>query len=315
MGKRTIKVAGVSDAHTEKNGSILFQNAVKIEEISVQRMRKLAKTEPVYVAVVRANEIIEQEEDPTNEEQVVTVNKDQTRIEYPIQVQELLNEFSDVFPKDLPEGLPSQHQLDHKIELAPGAKPPHRAPYRMSPQGLDELKRQSRDLTEKGYIQPSVSPFEAPVLFVPKNDGGVRMCVDYLALNRVTVHNKYPLRRIEDLLDRLQGAKLFTKIDLRSGYHQIRVHPSDVYKTAFRTQYGHFEFLVLPFGLTNAPATFMHLVHSILREQLGDFIVIFLDDILVYSRDLSSHMAHVRKAFQILRQHSLYAKVSKCEFF
>ena len=141
------------------------------------------------------------------------------------------------------------------------------------------------------------------------------MCVDYRALNRVTVHNRYPLPRIEDLLDRLQGAKLFTKIDLRSGYHQIRVHPSDVHKTAFRTWYGHYEFLVLPFGLTNAPATFMHLMHSIFREQLDEFIVIFLDDILVYSWDLSSHVAHVRKTFEILRQHSLFAKVSKCEFF
>ena len=171
--------------------------------------------------------------------------------------------------------MPPQRQLDHKIELVPGAEPPHRAPYRMSPQGLDELKKQLKDLTEKGYIQPSVSPFGAPVLFVPKKDGGVRMCVDYRALNRVIVHNRYPLPRIEDLLDRLQGAKLFTKIDLRSGYHQIRVHPSDVHKTAFRTRYGHFEFLVLPFGLTNAPATFMHLMHSIFREQLDDFIVIF----------------------------------------
>ena len=141
------------------------------------------------------------------------------------------------------------------------------------------------------------------------------MCVDYRALNRVTVHNRYPLPQIEELLDRLRGAKLFTKIDLWSGYHQIRVHPSDVHKTVFRTRYGHFEFLVLPFGLTNAPATFMHLMHSIFREQLDDFIVIFLDDILVYSRDLVSHVAHVCKTLEILRQHHLYSKVSKCSFF
>ena len=315
MGKRRITVTGVSEAHTEKKASSLFQSTVMVTEISVQRMRKIAKNEPVYLAVIRTIEDAEQNDDSTNEEQVVTVNEDQTRTEYPVQVQKLLTEFADVFPKELPAGLPPQRQLDHKIELVPGAEPPHRAPYRMSPQGLDELKTQLRDLTEKGYIQPSVSPFGAPVLFVPKKDGGVRMCVDYRALNRVTVHNRYPLPRIEDLLDRLQGAKLFTKIDLRSGYHQIRVHPSDVHKTAFRTRYGHFEFLVLPFGLTNAPATFMHLMHSIFREQLDDFIVIFLDDILVYSRDLSSHVAHVRKTFEILRQHSLFAKVSKCEFF
>ena len=141
------------------------------------------------------------------------------------------------------------------------------------------------------------------------------MCVDYRALNKVTIHNRYPLPRIEDLLDRLQGAKFFTKIDLRSGYHQIRVHPADVPKTALQTRYGHFEFLVLPFGLTNAPATFMHLMHSIFREQLDDFIVIVLDNILVYSRDLASHVTHVRTTFEILRRHSLYAKVSKCEFF
>ena len=315
MGKRTIKVAGVSDAHAEKNASSLFQSTVIIEEISVQRMRKLAKTEPVYVAVVRANEITEQKEDPTNEHQVVIVNEDQTKTEYPMQVQELLNDFLDVFPKELPTGLPPQRQLDQKTELVPGAEPPHRAPYRMSPQGLDELKKQLRDLTKKGYIQPSILPFGAPVLFVPEKDGGVRMCVDYRALNRVTAHNRYPLPRIEDFLDRLQGAKLFTKIDLCSGYHQIRVHPSDVHKTAFRMRYGHFEFLVLPFGLTNAPTTFMHLMHSSLREQLDDFIVIFLDDILMYKRDLISHVAHVRKTFEILRQHSHYAKVLKCEFF
>ena len=188
-----------------------------------------------------------------------------------MQVQQLLNEFEDIFPKELPAGLPPQRQLDHRIELVPGAEPPHRAPYRLSPKGLDELKSQLRELTEKGYIQPSVSPFGAPVLFVPKKDGGVRMCVDYRALNKVTVHNRYPLPRIEDLLDRLQGAKFFTKIDLRSGYHQICVHPADVPKTAFRTRYGHFEFLVLPFGLTNAPATFMHLMHSV-TEVLGVYL-------------------------------------------
>ena len=185
----------------------------------------------------------------------------------------------------------------------------------MSPKWLDELKQQLKDLTDKGYIQPSVSPFGAPVLFVPKKDGGMRMCVDYRALNRVTVHNRYPLPRIDELLDRLLGAKLFTKIDLRSGYHQIRVHPEDVPKTAFRTRYGHFEFLILPFGLTNAPATFMNLMHSIFREQLDDFVIIFLDDILVYSKDLDSHVAHVRQTLSILRHHQLYAKMSKCAFF
>ena len=170
-------------------------------------------------------------------------------------------------------------------------------------------------MIEKGYIQPFVSPFGARVLFVPKKDGGTRICVDYRVLNRVTVHNRYPLPRIDELLDRLRGAKLFTKIDLRSGYYQIRVHSSDVHKTTFRTRYGHFEFLVLPFGLTNAPATFMHLMHSIFRECLDDFIIIFLDDILVYSKGLGDHIHHVRQTLEVLRQNKLYAKVSKCAFF
>ena len=141
------------------------------------------------------------------------------------------------------------------------------------------------------------------------------MCVDYRVLNRITVHNRYPLPRIDELRDRLLGAKLFTKIDLRNGYHQIRVHPDDVHKTTFRTRYGHSEFFVLPFGLTNAPARFMNLMHSIFREQLDDFVIIFLDDILVYSKDLDNHVAHVRQTFLILRHHHLYAKVSKCAFF
>ena len=141
------------------------------------------------------------------------------------------------------------------------------------------------------------------------------MCVDYRALNKATVRNRYPLPRIEELLDRLGDARFFTKIDLRSGYHRICVHPDDVPKTAFRTRYGHFEFLVLPFGLTNAPATFMHLMHSIFREYLDTFVIIFLDDILVYSRSLEEHKMHVRQALEILREHKLYAKMTKCSFF
>ena len=169
-----------------------------------------------------------------NEDNVVEVNEDKTKTEYPIQVGEILKDFPDVFPKDLPRELPPEREVDHRIELIPGAEPPHRAPYRMSPQGLDELRKQLKDLTEKGYIRPFVSPYRAPVLFVPKKDGGVRMCVDYRALNKVTVHNRYPLPRIDELLDRLQGAQFFTKIDLRSGYYQIRMHPESIPPTSTR---------------------------------------------------------------------------------
>ena len=307
MGSRVIEIAGLQGSQQNPELYSLFSVGSYVEEISAQRMRRLARKEPVYIGVIRSVEEMN--------EKVVEINEEKTKTEYPVEVQEILREFADVFPKDLPEGLPPIREVDHKIELIPGSEPPHRAPYRMSPQGLDEMKKQLQELTEKGYIKPSVSPFGAPVLFVPKKDGGIRLCVDYRALNKITVHNRYPLPRIDELLDRLQGSRFFTKIDLRSGYHQIRMHPDSIQKTAFRTRYGHFEFLVLPFGLTNAPATFMHLMHQIFREQLDDFIIIFLDDILVYSKNLQDHVTHVRRTLQILRQHKLYAKVPKCAFF
>src|SRR6201995_787903 len=175
----------------------------------------------------------------------------------------------------------------------------------MSPPELDELKKQVADLLAKGFIQPSKSPFGAPVLFVKKKDGSQRMCVDYRALNKLTIKNKYPLPRIDELLDRLQGAKYFSKIDLRSGYHQVRIADENVHKTAFRTRYGHFEYLVMPFGLTNAPATFMHLMQQIFRPYLDDFVIVFLDDILVCSKSKEEHFQHLRLVLQVLRDKKL----------
>ena len=180
---------------------------------------------------------------------------------------------------------------------------------------MDELKKQLEELVKSGFIQPSKSPFGAPILFVKKKDGTMRMCIDYRALNNITIKNAYPLPRIDELFDRLQGARYFSKIDLRSGYHQIRIDPQDVPKTAFRTRYGHFEFLVLPFGLTNAPGTFMHLMHQTFREFLDDFVLVFLDDILIFSRTLEEHQRHVTQVLTKLRESKLYAKESKCDFF
>ena len=227
----------------------------------------------------------------------------------------VLREYSDVFPSALPAGLPPSREVDHEIELLPGSVPPSRPTYRQSASELAELKSQLAELLEHGFIQPSKSPYGAPVLFVKKKDGTTRMCIDYRALNDITIKNAYPLPLVSELFDRLQGATHFSKIDLRSGYHQIRVAAADVPKTAFRTRYGHFEFLVLPFGLTNAPATFMHLMHQTFRSHLDDFVIVFLDDILIYSRSLSDHEVHVRKVLDILRAQKLYAKESKCEFF
>jgi len=275
--------------------------------ISAKQLKRRSRHEEVFLVVVR----------DTSEKHSYCINalSSEKQQDLPPEAKKLLSEFADVFPEDLPTSLPPRREVDHRIELMPGATPPSRPTYRMSPVELDELKKQLQDLTEHGFIQPSKSPFGAPVLFVKKKDGSMRMCIDYRALNKITIKNKYPLPRVDELLDRLHGAKYFTKIDLRSGYHQVRIYPEDVPKTAFRTRYGHFEFLVLPFGLTNAPATFMHLMHQILRPYLDKFVIAFIDDVLVYSKTLEEHKQHVRAVLEVLRKHKLYAKSNKCAFF
>lgn len=226
----------------------------------------------------------------------------------------ILQEYADVFPEELPGGLPPARSHDFKIVLQPLAAPQKRPLYKMTQTETEELQRQLSELLGKGFIQPSTSPWGAPVLFVSKKDGSIRMCVDYRALNEVTVKNSYPLPRLDDIFDQLRHAKYFSKIDLRSGYHQIRLDESSVPLTAFRTRYGLFEFLVLPFGLTNAPATFMSLMNDIFREHLDKFVMVYLDDILIYSPDLSSHLSHLRTVLDLLRGHKLYGKLSKCDF-
>lgn len=229
-------------------------------------------------------------------------------------MQNIMNEYKDVFAKR-PSGLPPPRSVDHRIELEPGSSPTTRSDYKKSLPEYDEMKRQINEMLGKGEIQPSVSPYGSPVLFVKKQDGSLRMCIDYRALNKQTVKNRYPLPRIDEMLDRLGKAKYFTKFDLESGYHQIRVAHEDVYKTAFSTRYGHYEFLVMPFGLTNAPATFQTLMNDIFRPFLDKFIMVYLDDILVYSETLEEHEKHVRHALEALRANKLYCKPSKCEFF
>ncbi|XP_073313539.1 uncharacterized protein [Primulina huaijiensis] len=216
----------------------------------------------------------------------------------------IVSEFSDVFPDEIP-GFPPVREVEFNIELMPGTQPISRAPYRMAPIELKELKEQLEDLLAKGYIRPSVSPWGAPVLFVKKKDGSMRLCVDYRQLNKATVKNKYPLPRIDDLFDQLQGSSVYSKIDLRSGYHQLRVKEIDVPKTAFRTRYGHFEFLVMPFGLTNAPAVFMDLMNRVFQRYIDQFVVIFIDDILIYSKSEIEHVKHLRAVLQILRTEKL----------
>uniref|UniRef100_A0A2N9F2L4 RNA-directed DNA polymerase n=1 Tax=Fagus sylvatica TaxID=28930 RepID=A0A2N9F2L4_FAGSY len=222
----------------------------------------------------------------------------------------VVREFPDVFPEDLP-GLPPDREVEFSIDLVPGTAPISKAPYRMAPAELKELKGQLEELLDKGFIRPSASPWGAPVLFVKKKDGSMRLCIDYRELNRVTIKNKYPLPRIDDLFDQLQGAQVFSKIDLRSGYHQLKIKSEDIPKTAFRTRYGHYEFLVMPFGLTNAPAVFMDLMNRVFHEYLDRFVIVFIDDILVYSKSLEEHEDHLRIVLQILRDKKLYAKLEE----
>jgi RNase H-like domain found in reverse transcriptase/Reverse transcriptase (RNA-dependent DNA polymerase)/Retroviral aspartyl protease/Integrase zinc binding domain/Retrotransposon gag protein len=234
--------------------------------------------------------------------------------EIPIDQVDVVKDFPEVFADDV-SGLPPEREVEFTIELEPGTGPISRAPYRMAPSELVELKKQLEELLEKGFIRPSGSPWGSPVLFVKKKDGSMRLCIDYRQLNKVTIKNKYPLPRIDDLLDQLAGASVFSKIDLRSGYHQIRVRAEDVPKTAFRTRYGHYEFLVMPFGLTNAPAVFMDYMNRIFRPYLDKFVVVFIDDILIYSKSVEEHREHLHSVLRILRDHTLYAKLSKCEFW
>ncbi|KAL5547192.1 hypothetical protein UlMin_006879 [Ulmus minor] len=225
----------------------------------------------------------------------------------------VVKNFLEVFPEDLP-GLPPDREIEFEIELLPGTSPISKAPYRMAPVELKELKEQLQELLDKKFIRPSYSPWGAPVLFVKTKDGTLRMCIDYRELNKVKIKNKYPLPRIDDLFDQLQGVAIFSKIDLRSGYHQLKIRESDVPKTAFRSRYGHYEFLVMPFGLMNAPATFMDIMNRVFKEFLDKFVVIIVDDVLIYSKTREDHEAHLELVLQRLKEHRLYAKFKKCEF-
>ncbi|GJR77341.1 putative reverse transcriptase domain-containing protein [Tanacetum coccineum] len=226
----------------------------------------------------------------------------------------VIRDFPEVFPDDLP-GLPPPRQVEFKIELVPGAAPVARAPYRLAPSELKELADQLQELSEKGFIRPSSSPWGAPVLFVKKKDGSFRMCIDYRELNKLTVKNRYPLPRIDDLFDQLQGSSVYSKIDLRSGYHQLRIREEDIPITAFRTRYGHYEFQVMPFGLTNAPAVFMDLMNRVCKPYLDKFVIVFIDDILIYSKNKEEHERHLKIILELLKNEQLYAKFSKCDFW
>ena len=227
----------------------------------------------------------------------------------------IMNDYKDVVCDDLPPGLPPQRQIDHRIDLEPNQAPPYRPPYRTPEAYREELRKQINELLDKGFIRPSASPFGAPVLFVKKKDGSLRMCVDYRMLNKISIKNRYPMPRVDDLLDRLRGAKFLSKVDAHSGFNQIRIAPEHIERTAFTTAYGLFEYTVLPFGLCNAPATFQRLMNEVLREEIDDGLVcVYMDDVLIYSETEEDHKTHLRRVLGKLRQHRLYLKKKKCEF-
>jgi hypothetical protein len=226
----------------------------------------------------------------------------------------VVSEFPDVFPEDLP-GMPPDHDIEFSIELIPGTAPISKRPYRMDVKDLAELKKQVEEQLSKGFICPSSSPWGAPTLFVDKKDGSRRLCIDYQSLNEVTIKNKYPLPRIEDLFDLMRGANVFSKIYLRSCYHQLKIRVEDIPMTAFTSKYGLYEFTVMSFGLTNTLVYFMYLMNKVFMDYLDKFVVVFIDDILVFSRSEEEHEEHLRFVLQKLREHQLYAKFSKCDFW
>jgi hypothetical protein len=229
-------------------------------------------------------------------------------------VADILQEYVDVFPSEVLAGLPPLRGIEHQIDLIPGACLPNHSPYRINPEETKEIQRQVQEVLDKGYVCESLRPCAIPVILVPKKDGSWHMCVDYRAINNITIRYRHPIAHLDDMLEELSGAVVFSKVDLRSVYHQIRMKLGDEWKTTFKTEFGLHEWLVMPFGLTNAPNTFMRLMNEFLCAFIGKFVEVYFDDILIYITSINEHCAHLRVVFNALRDAHLFGNLEKCTF-
>jgi len=275
-----------------------------VRDIKAHKLQK-TQADQIQLAMVCVREVVSDEEQEIGSISALTSDVVEESV-----VQNIVEEFPDVFaePTDLP---PFREKHDHKIKLLEGANPVNQRPYRYVVHQKDEIDKIVQDMIKSGTIQVSSSPFASPVVLVKKKDGTWRLCVDYTELNGMTVKDRFLIPLIEDLMDELGGSVVFSKIDLRAGYHQVRMDPDDIQKTAFKTHNGHFEYLVMLFGLTNAPATFQSLMNSVFRDFLRKFVLVFFDDILIYSSSIEEHKEHLRLVFEVMRLHKLFAKGSK----
>ena len=226
----------------------------------------------------------------------------------------LLHEFEDVFPEEIPKGLPSIRGIEHQIDFVPGATIPNRPAYMSNPKEKNERQKQVGKFMEKRYVRERMGPWVVPVILVPKKDGTWRMCVGCRVINNITVKYCHPIPRLDDMFDELHGSCIFSKIDLKSGYHQIRMKEGDEWKIAFKTKYGLYEWLVMPFRLTNAPCTFMRLMNHVLQAFIRKFMVVNFDDILIYFKNLDDHLIHLKIVLDVLRKERLFPNLKKCTY-